>query len=121
MIWYFSDEFDLLAARYGNWKLHFMVQDSPGTLEVWQREFRNLKMPVFINLRMDPFERSPITSNTYWDWYIDHAFLLYPLNEELGKLMATFKDYPPAQLPGSFTIGGVKQALESLEKASGGH
>jgi len=120
MIWYFSDEFDLLAVRYNNWKLHFMVQDSPGTLEVWQREFRNLKLPLMINLRMDPFERAPITSNTYWDWVIDHAFLVYPLSEELGKLMATFKDYPPAQLPGSFTIGGVKTALETLERNSAG-
>lgn len=120
MIWYFSDDFDLMAVRYGNWKLHFMVQDAPGTLEVWQREFRNLRMPLFINLRMDPFERAPITSNTYWDWVISHAFLIYPLQDELGGLMGTFKDYPPAQLPGSFTIDGVKRALFQLESAGGG-
>ena len=119
-IWYFSDETDLLAVRYGNWKLHFMVQDAPGTLDVWQREFRNLRLPLFINLRTDPFERAPITSNTYWDWVISHAFLIYPLQDELGALMATFKDYPPAQLPGSFTVDGVKKALFQLERASGG-
>lgn len=119
MIWYFSDDLDLLAVRYGNWKLHFMVQDAPGTLDVWQREFRNLRLPLFINLRMDPFERAPITSNTYWDWVISHAWLIYPLQEELGGLMGTFKDYPPAQLPGSFTVDGVKKALFQLEKATG--
>jgi len=119
-VWYFSDEMDLLALRYGNWKLHFMVQDQPGTMEIWQREFRNLRMPLIINLRTDPFERAPITSNTYWDWYIDHAFLLYPLADVLSKFMATFKEYPPAQAPGSFTIGGVKKALLQLEAASSG-
>lgn len=122
ILWYFSDDLDLLAVRYGNYKLHFMVQDSPGTLDVWQREFRNLRFPLMINLRLDPFERAPITSNTYWDWTLDHIFLIYPLQEELGAFMATFKDYPPAQLPGSFTIDGVKKALFQLEKmTSGGH
>jgi len=119
-IWYFSDDLDLLAARYNNWKLHFMVQDQAGTLEIWQREFRNMRMPLFINLRMDPFERAPITSNTYWDWVIDHAFLIYPLHEELGALAETFKEFPPAQLPGSFTVGGVKKALYQLESAGSG-
>ena len=119
-IWYFSDEFDLLAMRYGKWKLHFMVQDVPGTLEIWQREFRNMRLPYFFNLRTDPFERANITSNTYWDWVIDHVWLTYPMGDKVGELMETFKEYPPVQLPGSFTISGVKQALETLEKASGG-
>ncbi len=119
-IWYFSDEMDLLALRYGNWKLHFMVQDQPGTMEIWQREFRNLRMPLFINLRTDPFERAPITSNTYWDWYIDHAFLIYPLTDLLADFLKTFKEYPPAQTPGSFTIGGVKKALLQLQNAASG-
>ncbi|MCB0832386.1 MAG: arylsulfatase, partial [Bacteroidetes bacterium] len=110
-IWYFSDEIDLLAVRYNNWKLHFMVQDSPGTIDVWQREFRNLRMPLIFNLRTDPYERATITSNTYWDWMIDHVWLVYPLADELGAFLKTFEEYPPAQLPGSFTISGVKQTL----------
>ena len=35
-------------------------------------------MPKIFNLRTDPFERATITSNTYYDWMIDHAFLLVP-------------------------------------------
>jgi arylsulfatase A-like enzyme len=120
IIWYFSDELDLLAVRYNNWKLHFMVQDQAGTLEIWQREFRDMRVPLVINLRADPFERAPITSNTYWDWVIDHVFLIYPLHDELGALMATFEEFPPVQLPGSFTVGGVKKALFQLESAGAG-
>ncbi len=112
-LWYFSDELDLLALRYENWKLHFMVQDQQGTLEIWQRKFRGLRVPYIFNLRTDPFERASITSNTYWDWVINHVWLIYPLPDILGKFMATFKEFPLAQTPGSFTVGDAKALLES--------
>ena len=120
-IWYFSDDLDLLALRYQNWKLHFMVQDQQGTLAIWQRKFRGLRLPYIFNLRTDPFERANITSNTYWNWVLDHIFLLYPLPEVVGGFMATFKEYPPAQTPGSFTVGdSMGSALQLLKDAGGG-
>lgn len=109
---YFSDDGDLLALRYNNWKVHFMVQDQEGTMEIWQRKFRGLRLPYAFNLRTDPYEHATITSNTYWDWYIDHAWILYPLPDVVGEFLATFKDYPPRQKAASFTIG---QALETLQ------
>jgi arylsulfatase len=72
---YFSDDGDLLALRYGNWKVQFKVQDEPGTMRIWQREFENLRLPYLFNLKTDPYERATITSNTYWDWYIRHVVL----------------------------------------------
>jgi hypothetical protein len=96
--------------------MHFMVQDQAGTLEIWQREFRNLRLPYIFNLRTDPYERANITSNTYWDWVFDHAFALYPLSDVVGEFLATFKEYPPRQKVGSFTIG---KALESIQRAGG--
>jgi arylsulfatase len=110
---YFSDDGDLLALRYRNWKAHFMVQDQKGTLEIWQRQFRGLRLPYFFNLRTDPFEQATITSNTYWDWYIDHAWGLYPLPEIVGKFLRTFKEYPPRQKAASFTIGKALEALQA--------
>jgi arylsulfatase A-like enzyme len=112
---YFSDDGDLLALRYKNWKVHFMIQDQEGTLEIWQREFRGLRLPLLFNLRTDPFEQATITSNSYWDWYIDRAWTLYPLNDVVGEFLATFKEYPPRQKAGSFTLG---DALKSLEPSS---
>ncbi len=109
---YFSDDGDLLALRYKNWKVHFMVQDQPGQLEVWQREFRNLRVPYMFNLRTDPFENATITSNTYWDWVFQHSFIIYPLPDVVGEFLATFKEFPPRQKAASFTIGNALEALQ---------
>ena len=109
---YFSDGGDLMALRYNNWKVHFMVQDQEGTLEIWQRQFRGLRMPYIFNLRTDPFEQATITSNTYWDWYIDHAWVMYPLGDVVGKFLATFKEYPPRMKAGSWDIS---KALDTLQ------
>jgi arylsulfatase len=111
---YFSDEGDLMALRYRNWKVHFMVQDQAGTMEIWQRKFRGLRMPYLYNLRTDPYEFATVTSNTYWDWYIDHAWTLYPLGDVVGEFLATFKEFPPRQKPGSFTIGDAFETLQQV-------
>jgi arylsulfatase len=111
------DDGDLLALRHGNWKMHFKVQDAPGTMEVWQREFRGLRLPYLFNLRMDPYERATITSNTYWDWYIRHVFLLVPAQDKVAEFLATFKEYPPRQKAASFTID---QVLQKMQEGHGG-
>jgi arylsulfatase A-like enzyme len=64
---YFSDDGDLVAVRFDNWKVVFMEQRAPGTLAVWAEPFVALRLPKLINLRTDPFERADITSNTYYD------------------------------------------------------
>jgi arylsulfatase len=68
-IFYFSDDGDLTAMRYNDWKIIFMEQRSPGTLQVWAEPFVTLRIPLLFNLRRDPYEFATITSNTYWDWY----------------------------------------------------
>ena len=111
---YFSDDGDLMAMRYNNWKAHFMVQDQEGTLEIWQRKFRGLRMPYFFNLRTDPYEFAHTTSNTYWDWYIDHAFLLYPMSNVVGPFIKSFEEFPPIQKPGSFTLGDAFKTMQAV-------
>jgi len=72
-----------------------------------------LRIPKIFNLRTDPFERADITSNTYWDWIIDHAFLLIPAQKYVGDFLATFKAFPPRQKAASFTIDQVIAKLEA--------
>jgi hypothetical protein len=91
-----------------------MVQDQPGLLAIWQHKFRGLRMPYIYNLRTDPYEFAEVTSNTYWDWFIDHAWILYPLPDVVGEFLQTFKEYPPRQKAASFSIG---HALEMLQNA----
>ena len=111
---YFSDDGDLLWLRYDNCKVHFMVQDQDGTLEIWQREFRGLRLPYIFNLRTDTYEHARITSNTYWDWVFDHAWILYPMGDVVGPFLKSFEEFPPVQKPGSFTVGNAFEQLQAV-------
>jgi arylsulfatase A-like enzyme len=110
---YFSDDGDLLALRYDNWKITFAQQREPGTLALWGEPFVKTRLPWLYNLRTDPYEKATITSNTYWDWYLDHVYLLTPAQTFVGEFLGTFKDYPPRQKAASFT---VDDALDMLLK-----
>jgi arylsulfatase len=114
---YFSDDGDMLAIRYDNWKLVFMEQRSPGTLQVWAEPFVRLRLPKMFNLRTDPFEFADITSNTYWDWVIHHGYLLYAAQAVAAKFAETFKEFPPVQKPNTFTID---DAIAKMSEAAGG-
>jgi len=72
-----------------------------------------LRLPKLFNLRTDPYERADVTSNTYWDWYVDHAFLLLPAQSYVGKFLQSFKEFPPRQKAASFTIDQVMQSLQT--------
>ena len=72
---YFSDDGDVLAMRFDNWKVVFMEQRVAGTMQIWAEPFVALRVPKLFNLRTDPFERADITSNTYYDWFIDNDYL----------------------------------------------
>ena len=115
-LFYFSDDGDLTALRYNDWKVIFMEQRSPGTLQVWAEPFVTLRIPLIYNLRRDPYELSTVTSNTYWDWYLDHAYLLLPASDYVGKFIGTFKEYPPRMKAASFNLGDT---MDALQKGSG--
>ena len=110
-IFYFSDDGDLTALRYNDWKVIFMEQKSAGTLRVWAEPFVTLRIPLLYNLRRDPYEFATITSNTYWDWYLDHVFLLLPASEYVGDFLMTFKEYPPRMKAAAFNLDNVMDKL----------
>jgi arylsulfatase len=90
-----------------------MQQRMPGTLAIWGEPFVATRIPYLYNLRTDPFERADITSNTYWDWYIDRVFLLIPAQAIVAEFLQTFIDYPPRMKAASFTIDQVQEKLEA--------
>jgi arylsulfatase len=102
--------------RYHDWKLVFLEQRAKGTLKLWANPFTPLRMPLIFNLRRDPYERSQITSNTYYDWMIDRVFLLVPAQAYVGKFLETFKEFPPRQKAASFSLD---QVMEKVLKPAG--
>jgi arylsulfatase A-like enzyme len=113
---YFNDDGDLVALRVENWKIVFEEQRAPGTLQVWAEPFTPLRLPKLYDLHADPYERADVTSNTYYDWFIDHAYIMYGAQALTGEFLETFKQFPPAQRPGSFSIN---QAMEKLRQQIG--
>jgi hypothetical protein len=98
--------------RYENWKVVFEEQRAPGTLRVWAEPFTPLRVPKLFDLRADPYERADITSNTYYDWLMSHAFLFGSSQAQAAKFLGTFKEFPPRQRPASFSIDQTMQKLQ---------
>jgi arylsulfatase len=115
---YFSDDGDLVAIRYDNWKVVFMEQRAAGTLRIWAEPFVALRVPKLFNLRTDPYERADITSNTYYDWFLDRAFMIGAAQIIAGRYLATFQEFPPRQKAPSFSID---QAVEKLQDSLASH
>jgi arylsulfatase len=108
---YFSDDCDVLGIRFENWKIVFQEQRCDGTLRIWAEPFTQLRVPKIFNLRTYPFERADITSNTYYDWFLDHDYLAIYRTAVCTGFLETFKEFPPRQEPASFTI---TQAVDKL-------
>ena len=111
---YFSDDGELVSLRYDNWKLVFGEQRVSGTVQIWQEPFVTLRFPKIFNLRTDPFERADITSNTYWDWVIDHFYLMYGGQSLVAQFMETFLEYPPRMKPASFSVEEIVAKMEEV-------
>jgi arylsulfatase len=120
---YWSDEGDLFAIRYGDWKVHFMEQLSEGA-DAWQDPFKPLRFPKLFNMRTDPFEQADLAGSIYyWKWRVDRTFMLAPAGALVGQFMATLKEFPPRAFSESWSPGSVmeklRQAQEALESAKG--
>ena len=111
---YFSDDCDVLGIRFENWKIVFLEQRRAGTLGVWAEPFTELRVPKLFNLRTDPYERADITSHTYYDWFLDHDFLVFYGTAIATAFLNTFAEFPPRHEPASFTID---QVVAKLHKA----
>jgi arylsulfatase A-like enzyme len=111
---YFNDDADLVGMRFANWKIVFEEQRQPGTLLIWGEPFTKLRIAKFYDLHSDPFERADITSNTYWDWVMDHAYIQYGAVGQIAEYLESYKEYPPSQKPASFSVEGMMEDLHRV-------
>ena len=112
---YISDDGDILAIRGGDWKMVLMEQRAK-QLMCWFEPFVKLRVPKMFNLRRDTFERADENSNTYWDWVISHAYLMYGMQALVAGQIEAFKKFPPRQKPASFNLDAV---LRQIQDAGG--
>ena len=112
-VFYFSDDGDLTALRWNDWKLIFLEQKAYTTLRAWIEPWTQLRIPLIFNLRRDPYERSYRTSNTYYDWLLDRAYFLVPAQAYVANFLATFKEFPPRQKAASFSLDQVMEKLQT--------
>jgi arylsulfatase len=109
---YINDDQQVTALRYDNWKFVFMEQRATGTLELWANPFTPLRVPKIFNLRTDPYERADITSNVYYDWLMDHVYLLVPAQASVSQFLQTFKEFPQRQKADSFNLDVVLRKMQ---------
>ncbi len=110
-IFYFTDDGDLAALRFGNWKITFLEQKAWATFRAWMEPLTPLRVPIITHIRRDPYERGYRTSNTYYDWMLDRAYMLVPAQQYVGQFLATFAEYPPRQEAASFSLDKVMEKL----------
>jgi arylsulfatase A-like enzyme len=105
-IFYFSDDGEIMAVRSGDYKFVLAEQRATSTT-VWQEPLVKLRVPKIYNLRRDPFERADFNSNVYWDWMVDHIFMMYEMQALVAGQIADFAKFPPRQKPASFNLDAV--------------
>jgi len=115
---FYSDDDGLLVGyRQGDYKYVFSEQRKEGTLGLWAEPFTTLRLQKIFNLFQDPFERADITSNTFWDWQLNHVGQVYGAMDEVFQFVTTFKDFPPRSFPPSFNPANIMETtMESMKQ-----
>ena len=107
---YMSDDGEVMAVRSGDWKMTVGEQRAEST-RVWMEPLDKLRLPLIFNLRRDPFERAQHNSNVYYDWMINHAFMLYEMQALVAAQIDNFTKFPPRQRPASFNLDAVMRQM----------
>ena len=115
-VFYFDDNANFNALRWGDWKVHFALMP-----DGWSGQREPLTFPRIVNLRSDPYEDS-LESGLYTRFFADQIWLFVPVQQEVGKWLMTFREYPPRQATASFTIDRMMQQMQQMlqMRAAGG-
>jgi arylsulfatase len=114
---YFTDDGNVAALRYDRWKISFLKQEAHG-VDVWRIPFVELRAPMLTDLYADPFERAEHDGMNYNDWFIHHMYAFAPAGGYVATWLQSFREFPPRQKPGSFSLDRVMEAV-SAQQGSG--
>lgn len=110
---YVTDGGEVAALRYGDWKVTFL-EERAKQLQIWIEPFITLRAPYLFNLRRDPFEKALEGSNTYFDWYLSRVFVITPIQQYAIKFLSTFKEFPPSQTPGDWSLTKIQKQVNEM-------
>lgn len=114
-IWYFA-EGTLGAARIDDFKFRFI--DQPGG---WLGGTVKPDMPILVNLRLDPFERTGLAGSlNYYSWFVYEFWRFVHVQQEIGKLAQTAIEFPPMQKGSSFNLEAVKEQIQKAAQTRAG-
>jgi len=114
---YWSDDGDLMAMRFGAWKIMFEEQRAQ-RVEGWSEPLAPLRAPKLFNLRNDPFERGERDGASFYQkWYVEGGPVLMPAQAVVAQFLETFEDFPPRQRPASFSIDQALEKAHEKEEA----
>jgi arylsulfatase A-like enzyme len=115
-LFYFSGP-QLGAIRIDDFKFQFLQQPWG-----WPGEKITTDMPSIVNIRQDPFERTPSlrgesTNNMAFgygnDFFAREFWRFVVVQQYVGKLAKTAIDYPPMQDPASFNLEALKKKIDA--------
>ncbi|KAF2515899.1 arylsulfatase [Flavobacterium zhairuonense] len=113
---YTDDDGLLVGLREGDYKYVFAEQRLEGTMGVWAEPFTKLRLQKIFNLYQDPFERADITSNSFWEWQLNHVQMMYGAIQDVVVFAETFKEYPPRSIPPSFSAYTImEEAMKDIK------
>jgi arylsulfatase len=122
-VFYFGGP-QLGAIRIDDFKFQFFQQPYG-----WPGEKVTTDMPTIVNIRQDPFERTPSIRGEnlnemgggYMNEFYAREFWRFVLVQKtVADLAKTAIDYPPMQAPASFNLEAVKAKIDEVIKAHEG-
>jgi arylsulfatase len=118
-LWYFGGA-QLGAVRLDDFKFQFYQQPLG-----WPNEKVTTDMPSVVNIRQDPFERTPALRGQSWndsaqgyvnDFFAREFWRFVLVQQQVAALAETAVNYPPMQAPASFNLEAVKQQINETMK-----
>jgi arylsulfatase A-like enzyme len=108
------------AVRIDDFKFQFFQQPWG-----WPGEKVTTDMPTIVNLRQDPFERTPslrgeslnhLGGGYMNDFFAREFWRFVMVQKAVGNLAETAIDFPPMQSPASFNLSAIKEKIEETIK-----
>jgi arylsulfatase len=111
-LFYFA-ETTLGAVRIGDYKYRFIDQPNG-----WLGGTVKVDMPILVNLRLDPFERTGLPANgavgslEYLNWFLYEFWRFVAVQQEVAEYAKSFVEFPPMQKGASFNLDAVKAQIQ---------